>query len=145
MSSWSTATHRYSMNDDQRYPLLVSHRNKLATLAINDDHKGTLHGGPTATVADMTRRFWVTQAIKKASACIKKRVTCFRSNSGPAQQLLGDLPSSRIDAPDRAFSCVGLDSAGPLTFKNGTECVNGYVVVFIFCFKGSSIERQHQH
>ena len=107
--------HGYSMTDDQRFPLLVSHRSKLATLAINDAHKRTLHGGPTATVAEMRRQIWVTQAMKKASACIKKCVTCFRFNSGPTQQLMGDLPSSRIEAPERAFSCVGLDFAGPLT------------------------------
>ena len=92
--------HGYSMTDDQRFPLLVSQRSKLATLAINDAHKRTLHGGPTATVAEMRRQIWVTQAMKKASACIKKCVTCFRLNSGPTQQLMGDLPSSRIEVPN---------------------------------------------
>ena len=53
--------HGYSMTDDQRFPLLVSHRSKLATLGINDAHKRTLHGGPTATVAQMRRQIWVTQ------------------------------------------------------------------------------------
>ena len=125
--------HGYSMTDDQRFPLLVSHRSKLATLAINDAHKRTLHGGPTATVAEMRRQIWIIQAVKKASACIKKCLTCFLFNSGPTQQLMGDLPASRIEVPESAFSCVGLDFAGPLTFKNGTECVEGYVAVFI-CF-----------
>ena len=130
--------HGYSMTDDQRFPFLVSHRSKLATLAINDAHKRTLHGGPTATVAEMRRQIWVTQAMKKATACIKKCVTCFRFNSGPTQQLMGDLPSSRIEVPERAFSCVGLDFAGPLTFKNGTQCVKGYVAVFI-CFASKAV------
>ena len=130
--------HGYSMTDDQRFPLLVSHRSKLATLAINDAHKRTLHGGPTATVAEMRRQIWVIQAMKKASACFKECVTCFRFNSGPMQQLMGDLSSSRIEVPERAFSCVGLDFAGPLTFKNGTECVKGYVAVFI-CFATKAV------
>ena len=43
--------HGYSMTDNQRFPLLMSHRSKLATLAINDAHKRTLHGGSTVTVA----------------------------------------------------------------------------------------------
>ena len=38
--------HRYSMTDNQRFPLLVSHRSKPATLAINNAHMRTLHGGP---------------------------------------------------------------------------------------------------
>ena len=104
--------HGYSMTDDQRFPLLVSHRRKLGTLAINDAHLRTLHGGPTATVAELRRQIWVTQAMKKAAACIKKCVTCLRFNSRPTQQLMGDLPSSRIEAPN-VFSCVGLDFAGP--------------------------------
>ena len=134
-------THGYSLTDHQRFPLLVSHRNKLATLAINDAHMRTLHGGPTATVAEMRRQIWVTQVMKKASACIKKCVTCFRFNSGPTQQLLSDLPPSRIEAPERAFSCVGLDFAGPLTFKNGTECVKGYGAVFVrFASKAVHLE-----
>ena len=126
------------MTDDQRFPLLVSHRSKLATLAINDAHKRTLHGGPTATVAEMRRQIWVTQAMKKASACIKKCITCFRFNSGPTLQLMGDLPSSRIEVPERAFSCVGLDFAGPLFFKNGTECVKGFRAEFI-CFASKAV------
>ena len=125
--------HGYSMTDDHRFPLLVSHRSILATLAINDAHKGTLHGGPTATVAEMRRQIWVTQAMKKASACIKKCVTCFRFNSGPTQQLMGDLPSSRIEAPERTFPCVGLDFAGPLTLKSGNDSVKGYIAVFVCC------------
>ena len=104
------------MTDDQRFPLPVSHRSKLATLAINDAHMRTLYAGPTATVAEMRQQIWVTQAMKKTSACIKKCVTCFRFNSGPTEQLLGDLPSSWIEAPERAFSC---DFAGPLIFKRG--------------------------
>ena len=74
--------HGYSVTDDQRFPLLVSHRSKLAILAINDAHKRTLHGGPTATVAGMRRQIWVTQEMKKASGCIKNCVTCFRFNTG---------------------------------------------------------------
>ena len=130
--------HGYSMTDDQRFPLLVSHRSKLATLAFNDAHLRTLHGGPTAIVAELRRQIWVTQAMKKASACIKKCVICFRFNSRPTQQLMGDLPSSRIEAPERAFSCVGLDFAGPLTFKSGNECVKGYVAVFV-CFASKAV------
>ena len=33
--------HGYSVTDDQRFSLLVSHRSKLTTLAINDAHKRT--------------------------------------------------------------------------------------------------------
>ena len=84
------------------------------------------------------RQIWVTQAMKKASACIKKCVTCFRFNSGPTQQPIGDLPSSRFEVPERAFSCMGLDFAGSLTFKNGTECVKGYVAVFV-CFASKAV------
>ena len=98
-------------NPSNHFPLLMSHRSKLATLAVNDAHKRTLHGGLTATVAEMRRQIWVTQAMKKASAGIKKCVTWFQFNSRPTQQLMSDLPSSRIEAPERAFSCVGLDFA----------------------------------
>ena len=130
--------HDFSMTDDQRFPLLVSQRSKLATLAINDAHKRTLHGGPKFTVTEMRRQIWVTRAMNKMSACIKTCVTCFRFNSEPTQQLMGDLPSSRIEIPESAFSCVGLDFTGPLTFKNGTDCVKGYVAVFI-CFASKAV------
>ena len=104
----------------------------------NDADERTLHGGPTATVEESRRQIRVTQAMKKASVCNKMWFTCLRFNSGPTQQLMGELPSSRNEAPESAFCCVCLDFAGPLTFKNGTECVKGYLVVFLFCFEGSS-------
>ena len=110
-------------------------------LAINDAHKRTLHGGPTVTVALMRRQIWVTQAMKKASVCIKKCVTGFRFNSRPTQQLMADLHSSRIEVPEKAFSCLGLDFAGLLTFKNGIEWVKGYVAVLIsFASKAVHLE-----
>ena len=56
MDNGGRLAHGYSMVDDQRFPLLVSHRSNLATLAINGAHKPTLHGGPTATVAGMRRQ-----------------------------------------------------------------------------------------
>ena len=55
--------HGCSMTDDQRFPLLVSHRIKLATLAINDAHLRTLHGGPIseATSRKPTEWQWSSQ------------------------------------------------------------------------------------
>ena len=130
--------HGCSRSDDQRYLLLVSQRRKLVTLATHDAHKRTFHGGPTVIVAEMRRQFWVTQAMKNASACVKKCVTCFRFNSRPTQQHMGDLPFSRIEVAERAFSSLGLDFAGPLTFKNGNGCVKGYVAVFV-CFASRAV------
>ena len=51
---------------------------------------------------------------------------------------MGDLPSSRIEVLKPAFSYVGLDFAGTLTFKNGTDCVKGYVALFI-CFASKAV------
>ena len=51
---------------------------------------------------------------------------------------MGDFPSSRIEAPERAFACVGIDFAGPLTFKSGNERVKGYVAVFV-CFASKAV------
>ena len=67
-----------------------------------------------------------------------RHVLPLQLRSGLTQQIMGDLPSSRIEVPERAFSRVGVDFAGPLTFKNGTECVKGYVAVFI-CFASKAV------
>ena len=45
---------------------------------------------------------------------------------------------SPIEAPERVFSCVGLDFAGPLTLKSGNECVKGCVAFFI-CFSSKAV------
>ena len=119
-------------------PFMVSHRSKLTTPAINDAHKQTLHGGPTLTVAEMRHLIWVTQAMKKASACIKKCVTCFRSkwaktaahgwfafqsNRGSRTCLLLCGPRLRRTSNIQKWNwmCQGLRSC-----------------VCMFCFKGSS-------
>ena len=101
-------------------------------------HMRTFQSGVTVIVAEMRRQIWVTQSMKNASACIKKSFTCFRFNSRPTQQHMGDLPPSRLEVPERAFSCVGPDFARPLTFKNGNECVKGYVAVFV-CFTSRAV------
>ena len=126
------------MTDDQRFPITGVTPKQTGRNCHQRAHKRTLHFGPTVTVTEIKRQIWVTQAMMEASECIKKCVTRFRFNSGPTQQLMGDLLSSRIKIPERAFSCVGLDFAGPLTFKNGTECVKSYVAVLL-CFASKAV------
>jgi hypothetical protein len=72
---------------------------------------------------------------------IEKGLTCARIRGVRAQQLMGQLPASRV-TPSLVFGNTGVDYAGPVSLKfnqgRGTRFYKGWVAVFV-CFSTSAI------
>ena len=105
--------HGYSMTDDQLFPLLVSHRSKKAYTCNQR--------------CPQTNPSWW-------------------SNSNSGRDETSNLGHSGIDEAVSVYQKVRhvlplqlmANFAGPLSIKNGTECVKGYVAVFI-CFASKAV------
>jgi len=65
---------------------------------------------------------------------IHKCITCFRQRASVAQQLMGNLPPSRV-MPTRAFLKSGIDYAGPFIVKSwkgrGAKQYKAYIALFV--------------
>jgi len=67
---------------------------------------------------------------------IHQCLTCYRFKAQATQQLMGELPSTRVQ-PSRPFLTTGVDYAGPISLILGTPrsktITKGYIAIFI-CF-----------
>ena len=109
-----------------------------STRALQESGKN--HGPNPNTVNVILNDFWVDDSLSGADTleegCVLKDnlIETLNKNCLPLRKWSSNEPQ----LVTRAFSCVGLDFAGPLTFKNGTECVKGYVALFI-CFASKAV------
>ncbi|XP_059219534.1 uncharacterized protein LOC131995236 [Stomoxys calcitrans] len=121
-------------NYEYKHPILLSKHNPLSRLILSDAHVKTLHGGLTQMQAYATRKFWIISARNIAKQVQRKCVTCFRYKAKTAEQIMGDLPTVRLQ-PTRPFKHSGVDYAGPITIKQSTArnsvTTKGYICLFI--------------
>ena len=121
-------------SESKKFPLLVSKNSKLVNLIIRQFHEASLHGGGQLTLNLIRQEYWITQAKPLVNNFIKHCLTCFRFNTYPPVQLMGDLPTERI-TPSRPFTHTGLDFAGHFWVKiaaaDEIKEVKYYIAVFV--------------
>ncbi|GFU65720.1 uncharacterized protein TNCV_5058541 [Trichonephila clavipes] len=81
-------------------------------------------------------QYWIISAPMVVRKVLRKCVTCFIHKSAFSQQLMGDLPVSRVN-PGRAFSKSGFDFSGPFQVKprrgRSVRALKSYTCIFV-CF-----------
>lgn len=126
---------------DERFPILLSQKGKMARLLLRDVHKRTLHGGTQQMLQLVRQQFWIFKARQLAKSVTQSCPTCFRHRMKPSQQLMATLPPSRT-TPNRPFQRCGVDYMGPVGIASrvGRRPVitKGYVCLFV-CFATRAI------
>lgn len=121
---------------DQKYPVILPRRHRITKLLIMREHQNLLHAGPQALLAQVRLRYWPLGGRQTIRSVLRTCITCFRVKPFTCQQLMGDLPKSRL-RPARPFANCGIDYAGPFNVKvskiRGHVVVKAYLCVFI-CF-----------
>lgn len=85
-------------------------------LIVKDAHIHALHGGPQLTLNIVRQKYWIIGARNLIKKAIHHCLPCFKHSSAPINQLMGQLPASRV-TPGRPFRSSGVDYAGPVTLK----------------------------
>ncbi|XP_077296682.1 uncharacterized protein LOC143918616 [Arctopsyche grandis] len=124
------------ISEEQKHPILIDSKHILTTLIIRDYHLKNLHLGTQSLLYLMRLKYWLLNGTNTIKGTLRKCITCFKSKPIIIDQLMGDLPSSRI-IPKPPFHHSGVDYAGPFAIKNGTlrnsKITKCYVCIFI-CF-----------
>ncbi|CAG7726949.1 unnamed protein product [Allacma fusca] len=127
---------RAQISIDQRHPMLLPRSHTFTSLVVRGEHERLLHAGPQAVIASLTRRFWIVRMRDAVRKVTGKCVTCVRLRGESVQQMMGNLPSARVN-PVRPFLRVGVDYAGPFEMRvlkgRGQKHYKGYICLFI-CF-----------
>ncbi|CAG7824828.1 unnamed protein product [Allacma fusca] len=120
--------------NDRKHPIILPTSHILTTLVIQHAHANTMHGGCQLVLATIQRKFWVVNGRDAVRREIRKCVRCCRFRAETAEQMMGDLPSFRVN-PSRPFLKVGIDFAGPYTLRvlkgRGNRNYKGYIAIFI--------------
>ncbi|XP_038215213.1 uncharacterized protein LOC119834785 [Zerene cesonia] len=126
--------HNAALSDDMKHPIIIPHKSHLTYLLIHDAHERTLHGGPQLVLNYLRSKYWIVGAKSAVKQFIKKCVTCIRHSAQVNQQMMGQLPVSRVTA-HRPFLRSGVDYAGPISIRTtkgrGHHATKGYICLFI--------------
>lgn len=127
-----------------KHPILLSKQNPLSFLIFSDAHKKTFHGSLQMMQSYVSRNYWIVSARNIAKRVQRECVVCFKYKAEACQQLMGNLPSVRLQ-PTRAFKHSGLDYAGPINIKTSSlrtaSTTKGYICLFIcMCTKAIHLE-----
>ncbi|XP_029155164.1 uncharacterized protein LOC114928246 [Nylanderia fulva] len=113
--------------------ILASH--PLIKLIIRHAHLRSLHAGTQLTLATLQQEFWILRARTLIKSVIHQCVACTREKAVHPVQLMGNLPSVRVNAPTRAFLHCRLDYAGPVSLRalsgRGRSATKAYIALFV--------------
>lgn len=121
-----------------KHPIILPKNNYFTKLVIEEAHRHTLHGGPTL-MSTFLSGYWIFGRASQIKKSIEQCVTCFPYRCKPTQQVMADLPVSRVTR-HRAFLHCGVDFTGPLITKAYTGRSRGkhanptrksYVAIFV--------------
>ncbi|XP_013193342.2 uncharacterized protein LOC106137125 [Amyelois transitella] len=123
-----------NVDEDMKHPVILGKRNELVPLIIKDAHLKTMHGGIKLMITYLMSKYWIIGCKGLVKYYIHKCLTCARQRANNTQQLMGDLPESRV-TPARPFSRCGVDFAGPVHVLNhkgrGAKTGKAYICIFI--------------
>jgi hypothetical protein len=127
---------RSELDDNQKYPILLSKSSHLSMLLVSYWHDITGHGGPRVLTALIGRQFWILSLRTLIRSVISHCTRCVRLSAVHPQPIMADLPRSRV-SECRPFSRVGIDYAGPLSMTEHrlrkARQYKVYIAVFV-CF-----------
>ncbi|GFW27195.1 integrase catalytic domain-containing protein [Trichonephila clavipes] len=136
----------YLSADSQKHPILLPKTEHVVNLIISDYHL-KLHAGPQLLQASLREKFWIHSARDSVRRVVRRCISCFRNRPKFAEQIMGDLPESRV-CPFSVFQraatkAVHLEVFSDLTSKAFIACLKRFVArrgkpSEIFCDQGTN-------
>ncbi|GBO03254.1 hypothetical protein AVEN_74550-1, partial [Araneus ventricosus] len=129
------------LTESQKHPILLPKTDHVVNLIITDYHLKLLHAGPQLIQAALREKFWILSARDAVRRVVRKCIPCFRNRPKLAEQIMGELPKSRV-CPSSVFHRTGLDFAGPFLIRSskgrGSRNTKCYICVFV-CFATKAV------
>ncbi|XP_055590387.1 uncharacterized protein LOC129742510 [Uranotaenia lowii] len=119
---------------DVKHPIILPQNHRGTELLVRELHLRNLHAGPTLLTSVAYQKYWIVGCQTVVRRIVQGCIRCVRLKGKTANQLMGNLPPSRVLAT-RPFSHVGVDYAGPIKLKalcvRGVKITKGYIAVFV--------------
>ncbi|KMQ83983.1 hypothetical protein RF55_18660 [Lasius niger] len=119
---------------DRKHPIILPAKSEFSRLLVESHHRASLHGGTQLTLGMVRQRFWIPHGRSLVKQCIHRCVTCVRWRAASSDQLMADLPRSRVN-PARPFQIAGVDYAGPIYVRTspgrGHKTAKAFLAIFV--------------
>ena len=128
---------RSCLSKRTKHPVLLSIKSNVVKLMVRHTHVLILHAGAATAMAWLSKRYYIPQ-IKRLLKSISRNCTvCQKTYARTSTQMMADLPAERT-TPFSPFSSVGIDYAGPFSYKEGNQrkptIKKGYIAVYVYVF-----------
>ncbi|GFT73678.1 integrase catalytic domain-containing protein [Trichonephila clavipes] len=114
---------------------------KLSKLYFNSLHTRLFHVGPQGLLNAVRQEFWPLSGRSIARKTVHQCVICFKSRPILSSQIMGNLPSERVNISS-PFTIAGLDLCGPflVKYKNQRKgTLNKVYICVCICFSTKAI------
>lgn len=123
-----------------KHPILLPKSHPFTESFIRFLHWKYHHAGAQALVSISRQTVWIVDVRSVATKVVHDCLRCFRMRPRLREQIMGDLPSSRVSCT-RPFLVSGVDFCGPFstTLKTrGCRTTKSYMAVFV-CFSTKAV------
>ncbi|XP_053686318.1 uncharacterized protein LOC128735858 [Sabethes cyaneus] len=116
-----------------RHQIILPDKDPVIHRFIQQMHVELLHVGQTGLLNALRQRYWLLKGRSIIRFITRRCVKCFRTHPTTPNQLMGNLPASRV-MPSPPFAITGVGYAGPFWIKQGSRrptLTKAYVAVFV--------------
>lgn len=119
---------------EHKHPILLPKHHNLTLQIAREIHIKNMHCSQNALVSFIRQEYWPIRCKNIARAVTHECVTCAKLNARPIQQLMGDLPSYRVQL-SAPFHHTGVDYAGPINIRVGgprsRTTMKSWIAIFV--------------
>ena len=127
---------QYTLPYQTIHQIILPSNHHFTKLVVSAEHIRLHHAGPQLLTAALRERYWIPRIRNLVKTVIHQCLTCYRFKAQATQQLMGELPSTRVQT-SRSFLTTGVDYAGPISLRLGPPrsktITKGYIAIFV-CF-----------
>ena len=115
---------------DVKHPIILPKNHHVTHLIIKFFHQKEGHSGVQHTLAATRAQFWVINGHATVRKVLNECRICRLKYPVSGSQIMAPLPVHRVTPGKPAFTCVGVDYAGPFFIKAGRTTLKRYLCVF---------------
>ena len=129
------------LDHHSKYPAIIPRNGQRTSLIIQHSHSSTLNGHAQLTLAHTRQEFLIIGGRAPVKSFILKCVTYARYRGQRAQQLMEQLPMTRV-TPSSPFTHTGIDYIGSININSwkgrGSKTYKWWSCIFM-CFSTSAV------
>lgn len=126
--------HNAPMTFEQKHPILLSSKDRVARLLVEYYHNTNLHTGPGLVLGLLRHKYWLLSARNLVRQVVHACNKCFKHNPKELHPLMGSLPDFRV-TQQKCFAKSGVDFMGPINLTmakvRGAKTLKAYVCLFV--------------